>query len=243
MTPYNFVEKMSYSCGGGMNGSTLTQLRAEYEESMERLKDEKRELVMKISAAITEKKRAEQRSCDLEDKLSLANDELSSAKLALQRANYRQLEDSNKYNNNNNMNSDTMSEASFCMTDCSSRSSLTAAVTKRALSTIRDFVDSDAMEKEPKETIGRAIKHQATEENRKQNVLQESTANNEVGISSSSGTGIAKSPKEQRKKLQHLSPARSASKDLKALAKYSKNDNAFVQRSQDKDAQSKYKQS
>jgi len=242
VTPYNFVEKMSYSCGGGMNGSTLTQLRAEYEESMERLKDEKRELVMKISAAITEKKRAEQRSCDLEDKLSLANDELSSAKLALQRANYRQLEDNNKYTNNN-MNSDTISEASFCMTDCSSRSSLTAAVTKRALSTIRDFVDSDAMEKEPKETIGRAIKHQATEENRKQNVLQESTANNEVGISFSSGTGIAKSPKEQRKKLQHLSPARSASKDLKALAKYSKTDNAFVQRSQDKDAQSECKQS
>ena len=233
---------MSYSCGGGMNGSTLTQLRAEYEESMERLKDEKRELVMKISAAITEKKRAEQRSCDLEDKLSLANDELSSAKLALQRANYRQLEDNNKYTNKN-MNSDTMSEASFCMTDCSSRSSLTAAVTKRALSTIRDFVDSDATEKERKETIGRAIKHQATEENRKQKVLQESTANNEVGISSSSGTGIAKSPKEQRKKLQHLSPARSASKDLKALAKYSKNENAFVQRSQDKDAQSECKQS
>ena len=30
---------------------------------------------MKISAAITEKKRAEQRSCDLEDKQSLAIDE------------------------------------------------------------------------------------------------------------------------------------------------------------------------
>jgi len=150
---------------------------------------------MTISAAITEKKRAEQRSCDLEDKLSLANDELSSAKLALQRADYRQLEVKNKYNKNN-MNSDTMSETSFCMTNCSLRSSLTAAVTKRALSTISNFVDSDAMEKQPKESIGRAIKHHRTEENCKQSALREPSANNEVGISSSSGTGIVKSPKE-----------------------------------------------
>ena len=92
-SPFNIVDKMtSYSCSGVMNGSTLTQLRTEYEDTIEGLKDEKRELVMKISAAITEKKRAEQRSCNLEEELSKTKDSLASVELSLQRFDYRQVE-------------------------------------------------------------------------------------------------------------------------------------------------------
>ena len=69
--------------------SALTQLREEYEERIEVLEEEKRGLVMKSSAATTETRRAEQRSWELEEELAKARSELTTTKLALQRAERR----------------------------------------------------------------------------------------------------------------------------------------------------------
>ena len=78
---------------GGVSGSTLSALREEYEEQFKALNDEKRELVMKNSAAITDVQKAEQRSWELEKELEKLKQEVSSAHLALQRAEL-QMEDS-----------------------------------------------------------------------------------------------------------------------------------------------------
>lgn len=72
--------------GGGVSGATLSQLREEYEDQIQALNDEKRELVMRNSAAITDVQKAEQRSWELEKELAQIKDELTSAKLAVQRA-------------------------------------------------------------------------------------------------------------------------------------------------------------
>lgn len=63
----------------------LAQFREEYEEKIEALEDEKRLLVMKSSAAVTETQKAEQRSWELEEELTKVRSELTTAKLALQR--------------------------------------------------------------------------------------------------------------------------------------------------------------
>mmetsp|Transcript_10412 Transcript_10412/g.22051 ORF Transcript_10412/g.22051 Transcript_10412/m.22051 type:complete len:566 (+) Transcript_10412:1949-3646(+) len=65
--------------------SALTQFREEYEDRIETLEDEKRDLVMKSSAATTETQKAEQRSWELEEELSKVKSELTATKLALQR--------------------------------------------------------------------------------------------------------------------------------------------------------------
>lgn len=72
--------------GGGVSGATLSQLREEYEEQIQALNDEKRELVMRNSAAITDVQKAEQRSWELEKELAQIKNELTSTKLAVQRA-------------------------------------------------------------------------------------------------------------------------------------------------------------
>jgi len=65
--------------------STLTQFREEYEERIEALEEEKRDLVMKSSAAATETQKAEQRSWELEEELAKLKSELATTRLALQR--------------------------------------------------------------------------------------------------------------------------------------------------------------
>ena len=132
----------SYSCGGGINGSTLTQLRSEYEETIEGLKDEKRELVMKISAAITEKKRAEQRSCNLEEELSKTKDKLASTELSLQRFDYRQVEYCEKRDKNR-------FEASSIVTDASGKSNFTSAELEKSFGALEEAAhDSSTSSKE-----------------------------------------------------------------------------------------------
>lgn len=78
------------SSPGGASGesfskSTLTQLRHEYEERIAALEDERRDLVMRSSAASSETEKAEQRAWDLSEELAKAKEELTSLKLALQR--------------------------------------------------------------------------------------------------------------------------------------------------------------
>ncbi|KAL3808131.1 hypothetical protein ACHAXA_004577 [Cyclostephanos tholiformis] len=65
--------------------TALTEFREEYEEKIEELENEKRDLIMKSSAAATETRKAEQRSWELEEELTKVRSELTSAKLALQR--------------------------------------------------------------------------------------------------------------------------------------------------------------
>lgn len=130
---------MAYSCGGSVNGSTLTQLRTEYEETVETLNDERRELVMKNSAAITEKQKAEQRAWSLEEELSNLKDELISAQLALQRVDYREVQYSD-----NKLSSDSISEASFALTECSSKSLMLTSVLENSLNM---SIDSEGEER------------------------------------------------------------------------------------------------
>jgi len=70
---------------GGVSGSTLSALREEYEEQIQSLNDEKRELVMRNSAAITDVQKAEQRAWELEKELENMKHEVTSAHLAVQR--------------------------------------------------------------------------------------------------------------------------------------------------------------
>ena len=65
--------------------SALTEFREEYEEKIEELENEKRDLIMKSSAAATETRKAEQRSWELEEELTKVKSELTTSKLALQR--------------------------------------------------------------------------------------------------------------------------------------------------------------
>ena len=74
--------------GGGRTSfskNTLTQFREEYEEKIEQLEEEKRDLVLKSSAAASETSKAEQRSWKLEEELTKVRSELTTTKLALQR--------------------------------------------------------------------------------------------------------------------------------------------------------------
>ena len=69
--------------------TTLNEFRDEYKEKIADLEDEKRNLIMKLSAASTEIQKAGMRSCELEEvykeELSKVKSELVTAKLALQR--------------------------------------------------------------------------------------------------------------------------------------------------------------
>ncbi|KAL3920158.1 MAG: hypothetical protein SGILL_003407 [Bacillariaceae sp.] len=65
--------------------STLVQLRSEYEETIESLNDEKRELVMKNSAALTDVKKAERRAWQVEQENAKLKQDLTSLKLSNER--------------------------------------------------------------------------------------------------------------------------------------------------------------
>jgi chromosome segregation ATPase len=67
------------------NQSTLVQLRSEYEETIESLNSEKRELIMKNSAAITDVQKAEKRAWLVEQENSKLKRELTSLKLSNER--------------------------------------------------------------------------------------------------------------------------------------------------------------
>jgi len=84
-----FDNSQSYntSNGGDSNKSTLGQFREEYEEVIASLTDEKRELLMQNSAAITENQKEKQRSRDLESEVDRLKSEGISNKLRLERAN------------------------------------------------------------------------------------------------------------------------------------------------------------
>jgi len=65
--------------------STISQLRSEYEETIEALNDEKRELVMRNSAAITDVQKAEMRAWETEKDNAALKEELISLRLQVER--------------------------------------------------------------------------------------------------------------------------------------------------------------
>ena len=80
-----FEVKQSSYTRGGVSGSTLSQIRQEYDEEIEALMDEKRELVMKQTAAMTDVQKAEQRAWESDKQVQNLKEELTSLRLKLQR--------------------------------------------------------------------------------------------------------------------------------------------------------------
>jgi chromosome segregation ATPase len=79
------------------NHSTISQLRSEYEETIEVLNDEKRELVMRNSAAITDVQKAEKRAWESEQENATLKQQLTSMTLQVERFGHIQpSDDSNK---------------------------------------------------------------------------------------------------------------------------------------------------
>eukprot|EP00553_Chaetoceros_curvisetus_P000986 CAMPEP_0204630676 /NCGR_PEP_ID=MMETSP0717-20131115/20958_1 /ASSEMBLY_ACC=CAM_ASM_000666 /TAXON_ID=230516 /ORGANISM="Chaetoceros curvisetus" /LENGTH=234 /DNA_ID=CAMNT_0051648001 /DNA_START=30 /DNA_END=734 /DNA_ORIENTATION=+ len=79
------IEDHSYSGGPSVSASSLSQLRAEYEEKFEEISDEKRELIMKNSALITEEKKAQQRIWGLDVEVRKLNQDKATLQLELER--------------------------------------------------------------------------------------------------------------------------------------------------------------
>jgi chromosome segregation ATPase len=77
------------------NHSTISQLRSDYEETIEALNDEKRELVMRNSAAITDIQKAEQRAWESEQQNGDLQQELTSLQLQVERLGTIEPEDKN----------------------------------------------------------------------------------------------------------------------------------------------------
>lgn len=71
---------------GGVNTHAIAQIRSGYEEQIANLNDEKRELVMKNSAAITDVQKAEQTSWEREQEIANLKVENTSLQLQLKRA-------------------------------------------------------------------------------------------------------------------------------------------------------------
>jgi chromosome segregation ATPase len=65
--------------------STLVQLRAEYEETIDSMNSEKRELIMKNSAALTDVQKAEKRTWEVEQENTKLKQDLTSIKLSNER--------------------------------------------------------------------------------------------------------------------------------------------------------------
>lgn len=84
MTPYK-----GGGGGGNVSNATLDQLRSEYDDNLSSMQDEKRELIMRNSAAMSDVQKAEQRTWEVEEELSRTKSQLTSMTLALQRAEMR----------------------------------------------------------------------------------------------------------------------------------------------------------
>lgn len=79
-----------YSAGASVSASSLSQLRAEYEDKIEEINDEKRELVMKNSALITDEKKAQKRAWELEVEVKKLENSNTSLQLQLERSSHQE---------------------------------------------------------------------------------------------------------------------------------------------------------
>ena len=79
----NSSEEGAYESFGGISRNSVAQVRLAYEEEIEKLKDEKRELLMKQSAAHADKEKSEKRVWEREEEIQKLKAEVTSLKLAL----------------------------------------------------------------------------------------------------------------------------------------------------------------
>ena len=79
-------ESDSYSRGGGR--STISQLRRDFEQTIESLNNEKRQLIMLNTSAEAETRKAEKLAWEKEDEMKRLKEEMTSLKLQLARAEY-----------------------------------------------------------------------------------------------------------------------------------------------------------
>lgn len=87
------TEKSNTQYSNPTTMSTISQLRDEYEDTIRLLNDEKRELVMKNSATISDLQRIEQKSWQFEEEIFRLKEELTSAHLKIQRLeNYSEMQ-------------------------------------------------------------------------------------------------------------------------------------------------------
>jgi hypothetical protein len=87
---FNLSRNHPYS-GQSVSLSSLAQLRAEFEEKIEEINDEKRELVMKNSALITEEKKAQKRAWEFEVEVKRLENIVTSLQLQLERLGHHQI--------------------------------------------------------------------------------------------------------------------------------------------------------
>uniref|UniRef100_A0A7S0GJ90 Uncharacterized protein n=1 Tax=Proboscia inermis TaxID=420281 RepID=A0A7S0GJ90_9STRA len=81
----------SYNYGGGeISGSTMSHVRGEYDKTIQKLNDERRELVMRNSAAISDLQKAEQRCFKLNDEKAQLEGKITHMELHIQRLERRQ---------------------------------------------------------------------------------------------------------------------------------------------------------
>lgn len=76
----------TYRRGGGVDRRALTELQKEYEERIDSLNSEKRDLIMKMSSQSTDVHRAEKRAWEAEEAILKLKAENTSLQLKLQRA-------------------------------------------------------------------------------------------------------------------------------------------------------------
>ncbi len=77
--------RIGYSMSANVSASSILQIREEYEEKIEELCDEKRQLIMKNSALVTEEKRAITQVWDLERKVKDLQEQKTSLQLQVER--------------------------------------------------------------------------------------------------------------------------------------------------------------
>ena len=75
--------------GGNVSSATIAHLRSEYEDTIQNLQDEKRELVMRNSAAISDVQKTEQRFWELEEDCGKLRNQVTTLTLEIQRAEMR----------------------------------------------------------------------------------------------------------------------------------------------------------
>jgi len=85
LNAFHIDPSKSYSRGNCVSASSLSQLRAEYEDKIEELSDEKRQLIMKNSALITEEQKAMKRAWELEMEVKKLQNDIISLQLQLER--------------------------------------------------------------------------------------------------------------------------------------------------------------
>ena len=79
------INELAPALSLGISKAALIEYRQEFEERLQALEDDKRDLIMRNSAAMTDVQKAEARSWELEEELTKIRSELTTTKLAMQR--------------------------------------------------------------------------------------------------------------------------------------------------------------